>query len=192
MKEYRNVIRTKKQIRNAFCELLDEKHDINKITVKELVDRADISKSTFYAHYLDIYNLAEEFENEIFDLLEEIFNELKLNNDYNFNNYINKVIAFLKENERLYKVIVNSAFPMNFIDKLKKMCNEAIENDAKFEFLSPEPKLRKTQIDFITNGTIYLCIDYFKGNLSQSLDEIGLSVLAAMNTMFKIKMSIKK
>ena len=32
----------------------------DKITVKEIIDRADISKSTFYSHYQDIYALLED------------------------------------------------------------------------------------------------------------------------------------
>ena len=60
--ENRNVRKSKKAIQKAFAELLSEKNDINKITVKELVERADISKSTFYSHYQDIYSVKEEFE----------------------------------------------------------------------------------------------------------------------------------
>lgn len=191
MKEYRNVIRTKKQIRVAFTELLKEKGDFNKITVKELVDRADISKSTFYAHYLDIYNLAEEFENEIIDLLEDILKELKKSNDFNYQIYVSKLLSLLKENEELYRVIVTSSFPMSFVDKLKDMCVDAIESE-NVEFLSKDPKTKKTQIDFIANGTIYLFIDYFKGKLSQSLDEISNEMLNVMTALMRVKAQHKK
>ena len=47
-KEYRSTARTKKMIREAFVELLGEKKSIESITVGELVDRANIAKSTFY------------------------------------------------------------------------------------------------------------------------------------------------
>mgnify|MGYP003296140577 CR=1 FL=1 len=63
-KEYRNVTKTRKMIRLAFSELLGEKKNMESITVSELVERADIAKSTFYNHYEDIYAVAEEFENE--------------------------------------------------------------------------------------------------------------------------------
>ena len=41
-KEYRNSIRSRKSIRTAYAELISEKKDSSKITVKEIVDRADI------------------------------------------------------------------------------------------------------------------------------------------------------
>ena len=38
---------------------------VEKIRVKELCDRACINKSTFYAHYQDIYALANAMEDEM-------------------------------------------------------------------------------------------------------------------------------
>jgi len=173
MAEYRNARRSKKAIKEAFAELLSEKNDINKITVKELVDRADVSKSTFYGHYQDIYAVSEEFELEITNLLESILNDYVHTHTNNFSNYIIKLISLLKENEELYKKIFASDLPGKFIDKLKDMCNDAIVKDVKLKFLATDPKIRLTQIDFVTNGVIHLFADYFKGKLSQTLDEIG-------------------
>ena len=45
----------RKLIKKVFAELLDEKKDINKITVAELANRTEISRGTFYTHYDDIY-----------------------------------------------------------------------------------------------------------------------------------------
>lgn len=56
--------KTIRNIKNAFIELRSKK-DVEKITVKELADKAEISKSTFYLHYADIYAISEELENEI-------------------------------------------------------------------------------------------------------------------------------
>ncbi len=53
------VQKTKNSILDAFIELRSEK-PLEKITVKELADRARISKQTFYLHYKDIYDLSEQ------------------------------------------------------------------------------------------------------------------------------------
>ena len=52
-KNYRNAVRSKKMIRQACLELLQEK-PCEKITVTDIVARADLNRSTFYAHYPDI------------------------------------------------------------------------------------------------------------------------------------------
>ncbi len=57
------IQRTRKSIINAFIELRASK-PLEKITVKELSDLAFINKATFYTHYKDIYDLAEQLENE--------------------------------------------------------------------------------------------------------------------------------
>lgn len=60
------VERTKRSIVNAYIELRAKK-PIEKITVKELAELAFINKATFYTHYHDIYNLAEQLEDEVIE-----------------------------------------------------------------------------------------------------------------------------
>ena len=57
------IEKTKKAIRSAFIELRAKK-PLEKITVKELCSLACINKSTFYAHYEDIYALSDAMEQE--------------------------------------------------------------------------------------------------------------------------------
>ena len=44
------VKKTKRAIQKTFIDLLREK-PIEKITVKEIAERAEINKTTFYSHY---------------------------------------------------------------------------------------------------------------------------------------------
>ena len=55
--------KTENAIKNAFMELRSKK-PLEKITVKELCALACINKSTFYAHYEDIYALSDTLETE--------------------------------------------------------------------------------------------------------------------------------
>lgn len=58
------IEKTKNAITNAFLELRAAK-PLEKITIKELCEKAKINKSTFYSHYRDIYDLSEQLENEV-------------------------------------------------------------------------------------------------------------------------------
>lgn len=60
----KRIEKTKHGIYNAFIELRSKK-SLERISVKELCDLANINKSTFYAHYLDIYDLSDKIESEI-------------------------------------------------------------------------------------------------------------------------------
>jgi len=49
-KQDRRSQRTRRQVRSAMTDLLREKR-YDAITVQDLLDRADIGRSTFYAHF---------------------------------------------------------------------------------------------------------------------------------------------
>ena len=67
------VKKTKNSIINAFLRLRSKK-PLERITVKELADLAEINKATFYLHYKDIYDLSEQLENELF---QSVFNSIE-------------------------------------------------------------------------------------------------------------------
>lgn len=66
-------------IRQAFEELLTEQ-EFSKITIIDIAERADLNRSTFYAHYPDIYGIVEEMQNEILQRNMQIFSNIEYRN----------------------------------------------------------------------------------------------------------------
>ncbi len=64
------IEKTKRSIINSFLEVRSKK-EIEKVTVKEICEKAQINKSTFYSHYHDIYDLSEQLETEVVDSIIE-------------------------------------------------------------------------------------------------------------------------
>src|SRR5215469_6675860 len=54
----RRVRRTQATLQRALIDLVGER-DLSQITVADVADRADVSRSTFYDHYRDVHELAE-------------------------------------------------------------------------------------------------------------------------------------
>lgn len=54
---------TKMIIKKSFLELIRCK-PVSKITVREICDRAEINRSTFYKHYLDCYDLLDKVQED--------------------------------------------------------------------------------------------------------------------------------
>ena len=69
-KDNRSTRRTRSAIREALSEMLAVK-PLGKITVQELIDKANICRTTFYAHYEDLYDLLSEVENDILSEIRE-------------------------------------------------------------------------------------------------------------------------
>ena len=63
-KNDRRTEKTRKGIKAALVTYLAQK-ELSRITVREISETADINRATFYAHYLDVYDLYEKVEQEI-------------------------------------------------------------------------------------------------------------------------------
>ena len=93
----RSSEKTKNLIRSTFAELIKEHKELNKVTVSELVKKADINRGTFYNHYDSIYDVAEELEAEVIKILfEDTKNLTSLQDVFD---YLDNIIKYLKEHE---------------------------------------------------------------------------------------------
>jgi AcrR family transcriptional regulator len=70
----RRVLRTRDTLGDALVALMQEKH-FDQITVREVLDRAGVGRSTFYAHYRDKDDL---FLSDVEDFLASVSTALKL------------------------------------------------------------------------------------------------------------------
>ena len=62
----RRVRRTQATLQRALIDLVQER-DLSQITVADVADRADVSRSTFYDHYQDVHELAEAASTSMLD-----------------------------------------------------------------------------------------------------------------------------
>lgn len=115
MAEDRRVRKSKTAIKNAFIQLLKEKN-IERITIQEISDLADVNRGTFYLNYVDKYALLEEMENEQIAEIKSFVDirNINLSNrtgeafiEEFSNNVIKKVITHISNNLEFYQVILN-------------------------------------------------------------------------------------
>ena len=126
------VIKTKKLIKTALSELIQEK-GFDHVSITDLTQRANINRGTFYLHYQDKYDLLEKFENEVLDYIntnaENFIKSIKdidfLGEDFSneIKPFINKIFTYIKENYIIMKVILGPKSDMRFQNKIKKALN---------------------------------------------------------------------
>ena len=95
------------KIEKAFINLLQKK-EINQISVTDICKDAGFNRSTFYANYLDIYDLADKLREK----LENDF-ALKFNNKENRTSL--KMFEHIYENQIFYKTY----FKLGYHEKIK-------------------------------------------------------------------------
>ena len=155
------------------------------ITVSELSERADIAKSTFYNHYDDVYAVAEEFENELIGQLSAVLDEIEQEGATEYESYLKKIIEFLKENEDNYRKAMTSSDIRFFIEKLKAIISKKIFEDSAVLPFSKNKAEKYAQIRFLTNACVDTMVDYFKGNIDLSLDEVVGVIIEFLNRVKK-------
>ena len=94
-----------------------------------------------------------------------------------FENSFNLVLKFIKEHEETYTKLINSSLPIYFIDKLKNVLVEQVFDKISLSNLSKKSNIRNAQVRFFANGAIDLVVDYFKGNLNVSLEDLKTIIL---------------
>lgn len=119
-KEYRNAIRSKQMIRQALLELLNEK-TFEKITATDIIKRADINRSTFYAHYPDAKGLMDEIVGDISQVFQNMLTSIDFSTFFDDPRPILRIVVdFLKENQQMYKMLIRSSITLGVLDKLKQ------------------------------------------------------------------------
>jgi AcrR family transcriptional regulator len=174
--EYRSAIRSRKMIRKSFLELLKEK-DISKITVTDIVNKADLNRSTFYAHYVDVRAITEEMENEVIDKMIEILKKFEFKNFFNNPTpLLLEVSRFLESNEETYKILLKVNEAESFLKKLKNEFAKYMISDTDIPEYLKDSKMVNLRISYFAGGIINMYQDWFSGNLNCSLNDIALEV----------------
>ena len=175
-REYRSSIRSRRMLREAFLELLEEK-EFGKITVTDIVNRADLNRSTFYAHYPDVQGVVEEIQDEIINKNMEMVREVKYRNILKDPMpYLNSICTTLEENMRLYSKMGHTAEVHLHLDKYRRIIVEDIVNHPEI----PE-ELRKApyfeiRIHFFIGGIMNTYQQWAEGTLDCTLTEISCEI----------------
>lgn len=109
---------TKMIIQTNFVALLKQK-PIDKITVKEICDLAEINRATFYKYYLNAFDLLEKIEDEILGEFQETVQNITKEN---INEILIQLLKRIKENSDLYITLFSGYGDTKFILKIFHIC----------------------------------------------------------------------
>lgn len=149
--------KTRKLIRSTFAEMLSEKGTIDKITVTELVKRANINRGTFYTHYDDVYSVAEDFETEILEQFDAASADIA-----DLDAFVESFFDFIKENEPYYKMLCKSNEFIFAANKLVVTAANRMCELCKTVFGDVDPNLEITLNIFVA-GLTYEYVRYCRG-----------------------------
>lgn len=91
---------SQKKIEKAFVEFIQSK-EISEISVTDICKKTNLNRSTFYANYIDVYDLADKIREKLEVEVANLYKDEK-ENDYNSNDFL-KLFKSIKENQIFYR-----------------------------------------------------------------------------------------
>ena len=170
----RSTRKTMTAIKNIFLNLIEEK-PYYKISVSKITERADISRSTFYLHYSDIYDLLQSIEKEVLSDVEEVVKKIKREK------YVpgqhpqhTSVFEILYKHEYACKSLLSKNGDIEFLRKLEETIASTLcrswERYCGRENDTPNIRMFSTYIAF---GIIGIFSNQIKSGENVSIEEMG-------------------
>ena len=175
-------------LKNALMDLLSDKGSVTTISVRELCERADLTRSTFYAHYSEPKELLEEVEAELLDATREHLQKIGAENDIGAHRYLLSFLMYIKENDKPFRTLLIDAGDPEFRSKfMQQSIIQFIEN-LNISF----PKDQEQYIySYILNGSTGVIIQWMRSDYS--IDENALvDLLFFINQSALVNLATKK
>jgi len=174
----RRVRKTKKLLLKALTLLISEKK-INKITVKELTDLADVNRGTFYLYYKDIFDMVEQIETELFDSFSQAYEKIS-NTTTTYDgmlSFFTFLFEFVQDNAGMCKILLGPDGDYYFIEKFKNFIKQYqpsmgdAVSKAKLHYFRP----------YIISGCIGIVQQWLDDDMDISPKEMAVFVLGVVS-----------
>ena len=175
-KENRSSRRSRRLIRQAFLELLEER-EFSKITIIDIVERADLNRSTFYAHYPDIFGIVDEMQNEILQRNMQIFSNIEYRNILKDPTpYLQCITNTMHESMVLLKKVGLSGNIQQKMARFQLLLENDIMNNSDIpEAVRNSPQFA-IQVHFFLGGILNAYQRWAEGKLNCTMDQVTVQI----------------
>ena len=147
----KRVVKTRKLIIETFKEMIIEM-DYNEITIKELADRANINRKTFYAHFECIEDILAELIEQIAEKLLEHLENAGVFSHPSVEVFVKAMELTLNENLELYKKLIVANSYRFFLRNVKDIIKKSINNAGLTNAVDCNPVELDFICEFIASG----------------------------------------
>ena len=184
--------RTRNAIFSAFSELLSQK-SFSKITVQDIIDAADVGRTTFYAHFETKDDLVREMCAEIFDHV--IYDGIKAENCHYYSisngapqDIIPHILFHVRSNQKNIIGILSCESGELFLRYFKQYISEVFSN-----WIVETPEAQEKQvprdflIDHVSSSFVNTVQWWIKNRMMQSPEELTSYFLAVIGSMISFR-----
>ncbi|MDR0320947.1 MAG: TetR/AcrR family transcriptional regulator C-terminal domain-containing protein [Treponema sp.] len=171
LQDSRKTRYTKMVLRNSLTELMKEK-SILRISIKDICELADISRSTFYAHYKDQYDLLQHIQEETIANIEKLLE--KYNEDDSKSGIIGmleELLRYIADNGESIQVLLSENGDINFQKKIFGFIRH--KQVMKYFTGKFDEKTQEYASIFTVHGSIGLIQQWLKNNMDVPVSEMA-------------------
>ena len=166
--ENRRVKYSKKLIQDSLLQLLQEK-PLEKITVKELCERADVNRGTFYRYYEDIFDLFDTIEQALGKDFEEHAQSLHTQGMVPF---LTDLLHGAEKNRDLVLILSNDRGDDSFLRKCIDHIYQELSPQWK-ELIVCSDEEMKVLYAIAASSIEAITFDWLKGKIDMTAEELA-------------------
>lgn len=174
--EDRRVRRTKQLIKQSLIELMHEK-PFKDITVKDITERADLNRGTFYLHYVDIYDLLSKIEDETLQAIEEMMLDYRCKiNMPSCYELLDELFSYIEDNRDLFEVLLHSQSEGIFLNKLQYLIKTMGLDLMNMIYKDTSRPHYCYFLSFVLNGVLGVTEQWFNNGMDMSSTEMATMI----------------
>ena len=178
---------SKMLFKNALMDLLKEKGSINKVSVRELCDRAELNRSTFYAHYQEPNDLLIEIETELLDATEEHLKKIGAENEIGAHKYILSFLQYIRQNDKPFRALLIDSTDPEFRSRF--MQQSIIQFVENLRIVLPK-ELEQYIFSYILNGSTGIIIQWIRSDYAADENKI-VNLLFSINNSALVNLNLE-
>ncbi|MBT9775933.1 TetR family transcriptional regulator [Clostridium sp. MCC353] len=186
-KQDRRIRRTQKLLKDSLTQLMKEK-EFKNISVKDITDRADLNRGTFYLHYTDTYHLLQQMENEVLEDFQEMINCY----GHSFKRdtmlpVLTPILDYIEENMQICKILFENNAANDFVDRFHSLIRQNGLVIIKDTFPAANDAVVSCFFEFVTYGLIGLIKQWIDMGMVQPKEKLAeLADKAVMGTAYNL------
>ena len=168
----RRVKRTRRLLKQGLTELLGQKQ-FSDISARDITDKMDLNKPTFYQHYKNTYEMLQDLETDLLEHPQEMIDQYDYDETvFSMRKFFEPFLDFVVEN----KSVCDTLFVNNASSDFTGKVVDFIYTNGAGMMKKRLPKLTSEDVDYILSfvafGLIGLIRRWFEKNMSMSKEKI--------------------
>ena len=165
-------------LKNALLDLLTEKGAVEKISVRELCEKAELNRSTFYAHYNEPRDVLTEAEEKILHQTAEHLRKIGAEKAGGGKEFLSSFLRYIRENDKVFRVLLVTAADPSFKSRFMQL--SLLQLFAHLQ-VNIDPEKQQFIYSYLLNGSLGVITQWIRSDYTVSIQEI-VDLLFTLNS----------